>query len=183
MSNRPDEAEPYRLALAGEAAELEYQCLIGERAHLDAAYWAYQRYKILGLATVVLGALTTGSALEVVGSFGVSTNGRTALTGMLALLLTISTAILNFLDPKGQRDQHDALGKKLAALRADVRLFRRTLGEDSDARAELDALLTRHASILDGAPALNDRRHRAAKLQLASNVHYRELRTLTGRTT
>lgn len=168
-----------------EAAELEYQCLLAERAHFDAGYWAFQRYKFWGLASAVLGALTTGSALEVARQIpGVGDAGRVALTGLLALLLTIATTVLNFLDPKGQRDRHEAAGKKLAALRAEVRLFRRGgSAMKPDAEVAFAALLERHAGILADAPSLNDRRHHAAKKQLGSNVHYNELRRITGRNT
>lgn len=169
--------------LAAEAAELEYQCLLAERAHFDAGYWAFQRFKFWGLAAALLGALTTGSALEVVGE--ITTLGgpaRTAITGVLALLLTVATTVLNFLDPKGQRDRHEGAARKLAALRAETRLFRRAGAAGRDgAEGAFAALLTRHADIVADAPSLDDRRHHAAKAQLASNVHYRALRRMTGR--
>lgn len=177
-------AAPERLApLEREAAELEYQCLMAERAHFDAGYWAFQRYKFWGLSAALLGALTTGSALEVVGTLtGLGGAERTAITGVLALLLTVATTVLNFLDPKGQRDRHEAVAKRLSALRAEVRLFRRGSGAArDDAEDVLAKLLVRHAEILAEAPGLNDRRHHTAKRQLASNVHYKELRTRTGR--
>ncbi|WP_237216920.1 SLATT domain-containing protein [Falsiroseomonas oryziterrae] len=177
-------AAPDRLApLEREAAELEYQCLMAERAHFDAGYWAFQRYKFWGLSAALLGALTTGSALEVVGTLtGLGGAERTAITGVLALLLTIATTVLNFLDPKGQRDRHEAVAKRLAALRAEVRLFRRAGGAARDGAEEVFArLLARHAEILAEAPGLNDRRHHAAKDQLFSNAQYRDLRRLTGR--
>jgi hypothetical protein len=169
--------------LAAEAAELEYQCLLAERAHFDAGYWAFQRYKFWGLTAALLGALTTGSALEVVGQITtLGAVGRTAITGVLALLLTVATTVLNFLDPKGQRDRHEAVAKKLSALRAEARLFRRTGAAMREGAEQAFAeLLRRHAEMLADAPGLNDRRHHAAKAQLASNVHYRELRALTGR--
>lgn len=175
-------AEP---PLVLEAAELEYQCLLAERAHFDAALQAFSRWRRLGLAVAVLTALTTGSALEVVGLIPrVGDQGRTALTGVLALLLGLATAALNFLDPKGERDRHDRVGKQLAALRSEVRLLRRDTLSRLDAAAgaaALSGLLARHRDALVEAPPINDARHEAVKRQLDSNVHFRELRQLTGR--
>ena len=167
-----------------EAAELEYQCLLAERAHFDAALDAWVMWRRLGLAVALLTAATTGSAMEVFGLIpGFGPPGRTALTGMLALLLALATAGFAFLDPKGLRDRHDQVGKRLAALRAEVRLLRRSALSDGvpDGTAALETLLRRHAEILAEAPPIGDDRHEKTKRQLASNVHYRELRAMTGR--
>lgn len=171
---------PHPTPLAREAAELEYQCLLAERAHFDAALAAWAAWRRLGLAIALLTAATTGSAMEVVGLIpGFGGEGRAALTGSLALLLALCTAAFAFLDPKGLRDRHDVTGKRLSGLRAQVRLLRRDLPEAP--RAAFEALLARHADILAEAPPISDARHGAVKRQLASNVHYRELRALTGR--
>lgn len=167
-----------------EAAELEYQCLLAERAHFDAALGAWVMWRRLGLAVALLTAATTGSAMEVFGLIpGFGASGRTALTGMLALCLALATAGFAFLDPKGLRDRHDLVGKRLAALRAEVRLLRRSALAEAppDPVAALEPLLRRHAEILAEAPPIGDDRHENTKRQLASNVHYRELRALTGR--
>jgi hypothetical protein len=167
--------------LSREAAELEYQCLVAERAHFDAALAAWKSWRRLGLAIALLTAATTGSAMEVVGLIpGFGGELRTALTGGFALVLALCTAAFAFLDPKGLRDRHDLVGKRLSGLRAEVRLLRRD--EREAPRAALEALLVRHADILAEAPPISDARHEAVKAQLASNVHYRELRALTGRT-
>ncbi|MCU0890093.1 MAG: hypothetical protein MUC64_19185 [Rubritepida sp.] len=166
--------------LSLEAAELEYQCLVAERAHFDAALAAWNAWRRLGLAIALLTAATTGSAMEVVGLIpGFGGEFRAALTGSLALLLALCTAAFAFLDPKGLRDRHDLVGKRLAGLRAEVRLLRRDPG--GAPRAAFEALLARHAEILAEAPPISDARHEAVKTQLASNVHYKELRALTGR--
>jgi hypothetical protein len=166
--------------LSLEAAELEYQCLLAERAHFDAALAEWNFWRRLGLAIALLSAATTGSAMEVVGLIpGFGGEGRAALTGGFALLLALCTAAFGFLDPKGLRDRHDTVGKRLAGLRAEVRLLRRDMPEVS--RAALDALLARHAEVVAEAPSISNGRHQAVKAQLASNVHYKELRALTGR--
>lgn len=168
--------------LQTEAAELEYQCLLAERAHFDAGYWAFLRYKWLGGVAALLGALTTASALDTIRSVSASEARGVALTGLLALALAVVTAMLNFFDPRSLRDRHEAIARKLTALRAEVRLFRRNGGAlRPDAEGVLKVMLGRHAEILADAPAVNDRRHNAAKRQLATNVHYLELRRLTGR--
>lgn len=180
-------AEPWLVAaLSSEAAELEYQALVNERSHFEAAeYWQRIHFR-LGILVAILSVSTAGS---LAGYFGDDQTGwpqwlRPA-TGILGLTLAMLTAVSSFVDPKGHREKHLAAGKRYSAFRTDVRQFRilevREGAFDAKLIARLKELAARHAEIHGEAPSVRDDWHASCRAKLASNVHYRELRTLTGR--
>jgi hypothetical protein len=170
-----------------EVYEVEYQTLIGEHGHyLAAGAWNWW-FVVLGLSAALLGALTTGSALD-----GVTLieGKQTMVTGGLALVLTLVSATIGFLDPKGQRDRHAETAKDYGQLRIDVRVsrcvpFEPSVGNTPEAQAsttDLCGLAHRLAAIRTKAPLLNNWVHWWAKKVLARNEHYIALRGSTKRT-
>lgn len=174
---------PSAAALRQEAAEFEYQALVNERSHFEAANLWQRIYTGLGVTVAALGVVTAGSLAA---HFGDQLPAQLApwapwVTGLASLMLATATAVSNFLDPKGQRDMHLAVGKRYSAWRNELRQFRTLQSEGKPLHERLNELTKKHEEIHAAAPSVTDRWHKRAKRKLASNVHYRTLRSLTGR--
>lgn len=169
-----------------ETAELEYRCLINGAAQFYMANRSHTWFQWLGSITAVLTALATGSVTDVVKVVTTDTAKQNAITAFFVISLGITTAALNFLDPKADRDSGLSVGRRLNALRDELRSLRLSLEEGKEGTAgvneKINSFRSRYAEIENTMLPISDYAHTTSKAALRSNVFYKELRRLTGRT-
>lgn len=161
MDTTPQRHTPKRSeALASEGSQVDCDLLYTEKSHFAAA--ERLRWVHLWLGCVAAGASAAAAATLL--------REISAVTGALALLGAIGTALLTFLKPDQQAECHLAAGRQLGALRVELRqLIRLDLGHlpEQDVRERLAEITNRKAGIDASAPGTTERDFRAASKKIA----------------
>lgn len=96
-----------------EAKRIIEDTLFSAKRHFETArIWSLMHYW-LGLPTAVLAAIAGASAFK----------DNTILAGSLAIIVTVLTALMTFLNPNKRANEHHIAGNKYNALRNQTRIF------------------------------------------------------------
>jgi hypothetical protein len=133
--------------------------LYSEKIHFAAAEEQQKVHLFLGLAAA---AASAAAAATVFADLPV-------VAGVLALIGAVGTAMLTFLKPDKRAEHHLAAGRRLSALRVDLRhLMGLDLGHvaDQQVRDRLREITDRKAEIDSAAPGTAERHYRTAKKKI-----------------
>ena len=99
-------------ALRAELAHMTSDLIHTENAHVAAAQQHLRLNRVLGLVATVAGALAAAAV--------VSDTNQTA-AALLALLASLSSGVVTFVEPTEKAQQHLGAGRDLGALRVQIR--------------------------------------------------------------
>jgi hypothetical protein len=139
----------------------------------------------LGGLSAIVTALAAGSVTDALKVIVKEPSAQGVITALLVIMLGVTTAALNAIDPKGRRDSALSAGRRLNALRDQLRLIRIDddfwSGDKQEIRQRISSMQERYGEIEREMPTISDGAHRRGKASLRSNVSFRDLRALTGR--
>lgn len=113
----PDEPthDPAHDAVIDESRRIEEDAIHSAKGHFEAArVWRLWHWWI-GIPTTVIAAAASVTAL----------NDFTIVSGVLALLVAITSALFTFVNPNAKADKHLKAGNAYKALHNDTRIFHR----------------------------------------------------------
>lgn len=161
LSDQSQPTPSLAAALAAEGERLSCDLIYSEKAHFAAAEWHRRTHDVLGLTAAIAAAAAAASLLK----------DAPLLTGALALIASIASAALTFEKPDKQAEQHLVAGRRLGALRVELRqLMQIDLGhvQDEDVRKRLGKLTARKADIDQSAPGTSQRQFEKAQKKIDS---------------
>ena len=146
-----------------ELRRLQEDMLYTEKAHFAAAAQARAAHFGLG------GTATVTSAAAAV---SVVSEGAPALSAVLALIATLSAALMTFLKPEEVAQQHLGAGRDLGAIRVEARqamnLDVSEAQSTADIRTDIREISERKAAVDRAAPALSERVFEKARKKIAA---------------
>jgi hypothetical protein len=141
-----------------EIERLEEDVLYTEKAHFSAAATLQKVHIRLGVFGTVAAAASAATILA---------ESSPWVSGLLALVASISTAILTFVKPEERATQHLQAGRALGALRVRMRQFRSLHNLDGmdpqEVRESVVSLSQEKATVDAGAPAVSDRAFKSGR--------------------
>jgi hypothetical protein len=99
-----------------EAKRIEEDCLYSGKGHFIAANFWNKFHLWIGIPTAALAAIASATALS-------QFDNHNVISGILAILVAVLTAIATFLNPNGRANMHLSSGNKYLAVRNIARIF------------------------------------------------------------
>lgn len=146
-------------ALRAEGNQVSCDLLYSEKAHFAAAEELQKTHTTLGTGAAVASAAAAATIFA----------DQPIITGVFALIGAGGTAMLTFLKPDQRAERHLAAGRKLGALRVELRqLLHLDVGhiDDQQVRDHLGDVTKRKAKIDGAAPGTSERHYASAKKKI-----------------